>query len=145
MRSRRTAVPKLQQCAASADGNGNDNILLLLYSPRSPSLALCFCRAAAAATATAETEDHVRHSSSSPPLPSPLGGWCSRARAASLFVCKWARKLVSRVCIYVARQVPVHIFYLSPGALLLFLYACLRIIIHARALKGTKKKKREKK
>lgn len=53
---------------------------------------------------------HVRHSSS--PL-SPLGGWCSRARAVSLFVCKWARKLVSRAY--------THIFIYRPGPTIIFI------------------------
>jgi len=95
----------------------------------------------------AETKEHVRHSSSSPPppppLPSPLGGWCSRASAVSLFVCKWARKQVSRVY-----YIGTH-FYLSPGAYFYFYtrayiyyYYYHRRGTHTRTQKGTKGEKK---
>lgn len=126
MRTRRTAVPKLQQCAASADGNGNNIIYYILLGLRhSHSLYTALPPRRRDRRSTSVTRHRRRHC---------RRPWVVGARAASLFVCKWARKLVSRRYLY------TH-FYLSPGALLLFLYACLYTLASRR--RGRKKKKKK--
>lgn len=113
MRTRRTAVPKLQQCAASADGNGN-NIYYILYSVRSPSLALSIPLAYTALAARRRDEGARPSLVIVVAATAVAPGWLVLARRPCLFVNgleNWFH-----VGTY------TH-FYLSPGALLLFLYA----------------------